>query len=294
MSDEKPVILRKRLKCAEISQLVCIVHYNDRDIKEEVKSMTDDNFKTIQTAVFIRQCQDNVALRLDCISANVPSVFDASIHGRHKWCFNNFTNVSRLRRLMEIQEEDESISQEASATAAGSMSLATRVSARSKIPAASTSVLFPETCIFCGKGRRHTANDSYDKFSKCVVAEAEAAIKQAAKLRNDFALLGKIDGVDLRAREARYHERCRRAYIQIPTVSKTLPDDDTDQDEDRPKDVCDYTEAFSKRDKQSAAYDAALENICEHISANIISPCIICLLCLFIVLTLQMGSCLLV
>src|SRR5271163_3889241 len=43
---------------------------------------------------------------------------------------------------------------------------------------------------------------------------AENTIKECAEEKSDFELLGKIKDVDMRAREAMYHESCRRAYVR--------------------------------------------------------------------------------
>ena len=51
-----------------------------------------------------------------------------------------------------------------------------------------------------------------DKFLSVFVM-AERSIKEAAEEKTDYRILGKIAGMDLRAREARYHESCRRSYV---------------------------------------------------------------------------------
>jgi hypothetical protein len=34
--------------------------------------------------------------RLDTICANIPEELDVSKHGSHRWCYSNFTNVSKI------------------------------------------------------------------------------------------------------------------------------------------------------------------------------------------------------
>jgi len=40
-------------------------------------------------------------LKLDEICSNIPEVFDDTVHKAHRWCLNNFTNVS----LMKVPEK---------------------------------------------------------------------------------------------------------------------------------------------------------------------------------------------
>ena len=69
------------------------------------------------------------------------------------------------------------------------------------------------TCIFCNKGRKKVRGE-YENLVKCVTEKAEQSIKTVAEEVQDFELLGNISGVDLRAREAKYHESCRKSYIR--------------------------------------------------------------------------------
>jgi len=95
----------------------------------------------------------------------------------------------------------------------------TRVSCRTPRTASSSDVTSPaalyprDDCIFCHKGRKKVKG-SYENLSTCVTETAENSIKQAAQHKLDYALLGEISDMDLRAREARYHASCRKAYIR--------------------------------------------------------------------------------
>ena len=48
----------------------------------------------------------------------------------------------------------------------------------------------------------------------CMTEKAEMSFKQMAQEKKDFLLLGKIAGMDLQAREARYHESGRIASVR--------------------------------------------------------------------------------
>jgi len=124
-------------------------------------------------------------------------------------------------------------------------------------------VLFPrDECIFCCKGRKKVKRE-YECLSTCVTEKAEVSIKKAAEEKADFQLLGKISGIDLRAREARYHESCRKAYVRADNREHHRPSirtqngeqDSSGQDEHR-----EYREAHAK----------AFEHICKYVESSLL------------------------
>jgi len=88
-------VKRQHTSSAGDSSLVCIVHY-DRCRDTELRHLSSEQFRSICNAVEIRQVQNVPGTRLDVICRSIPSEFDDSVHGCHRWCFKNFTNVSRL------------------------------------------------------------------------------------------------------------------------------------------------------------------------------------------------------
>ena len=115
-----------------------------------------------------------------------------------RYCFGNFTNVASLRKRKE--DDDIPVSE--------SSSTATWTSARTSASAspAICSILFPIQCIFCNKYEKKKNDGSKECLTKCVTECAESLIKETAALKNDYQMIGKIDGIDLRAKEALYHE----------------------------------------------------------------------------------------
>lgn len=61
---------------------------------------------------------------------------------------------------------------------------------------------------------KKTKHKTEEGLSKCVTLEGKETIKKCAHEKQDILLLGKIEGVDMHAREAMYHESCRRDYIR--------------------------------------------------------------------------------
>ena len=67
--------------------------------------------------------------------------------------------------------------------------------------------------FFCDRDRKRHGIRT-EALVKCLTEQSELLIKECAEAKQDHTLLGKIDGVDLRAREAKYHESCRREYVR--------------------------------------------------------------------------------
>jgi len=209
IADEVPVTVKKRrvISATESASAgkVCIVHYARCNRDCHIRRLTEHSFETIRQCVKIRKEQQSEALRLDSICGKVPVQFDASVHGYHRWCYNNFTNVSKFSGKGIQDTTTEAVS---------SSTLARRSGRGVNAGCEGNDVLFPrDQCIFCDKGHKKVKG-SFKGLVTCLTEQAETNIKQMAEQKKDFTLLGKIAGVDLRAREARYHESCRRAYVR--------------------------------------------------------------------------------
>jgi len=88
-------------------------------------------------------------------------------------------------------------------------------------------------------------------LSKCVCKTAEQNINwECAKTKNDFTLMvDEIDGVHLLAKEARYHESCRKAYVRSESRSHHAKTESLDE-------KTTYGTA-----EQRAAYEAAFKDL---------------------------------
>ena len=116
-------------------------------------------------------------------------------------------------------------------------------------------MLFPQNeCIFCGKLRRY-GKRCFETLSKCETESAELTIKECAAAKQDHQLQGKTDGVDMRAKEARYHESCRRDYVR-----RTDHTHHQQSHEDNTSSVGDI----------KVAYNNAFEVLCEYVVKHVI------------------------
>jgi hypothetical protein len=254
MSDEQPIALKKRKTTPTSSTvLTCIIHFTRNTKETDVKPLTSHSFQVIRQAAGVRQSVDNSSQRLDSICANLPSELDASKHGFHRWCYSSFTNVAKIIKSETTLSTAESLDRSSVSEEQ------IRKSSRSLTASCSSSVLFPQNeCIFCSKGRKK-AKSGEEPLAKCVSRNAEANIKQCAADKSDYAFLGKIVDVDLIAKEARYHESCRKAYIRTE-----------DRTHHRPSTSSEQNNIVTGGREQRAAYDAAFQYICQYVTDNII------------------------
>ena len=122
----------------------------------------------------------------------------------HRWCYQQFTNVTYLKRKLIIEESQRAESSEQPASKCQRRSLSH----------SSQSALFPsDKCIFCNKESLKYKGEK-QKLTKCVTKTAEEVIKRCAEKRGDYDILSKVRDVDLVAREAMYHPMCRRIYTR--------------------------------------------------------------------------------
>ena len=95
---------------------------------------------------------------------------------------------------------------------------------------------------------------------KCVTTMAENTIKKCAREKEEFKMMGKILDMNLVAREAHYHEYCRRQYTR-----KDGKKENQDQ----------TTEGFPSQGaswftEQRGAYEDAFRYLCEYITSHVI------------------------
>lgn len=72
--------------------------------------------------------------------------------------------------------------------------------------------IFPAVCLFCGL-KRKKKKGVVEVVGACEAFDAAESIQEAARKLGDEELLGKISGVDLIAKAAKYHHSCKSAYV---------------------------------------------------------------------------------
>ena len=203
MSEEKSVELKKTVRKKRSStpqnERYCIIHLKQNKTDTEIRPLTEHSFSKIKEVADIRKSSGNQDDNFKEIIFQLPECFNPTIHGSHRWCYKNFTNVSRLKR----KNSDTCIDNE------GGSSKRRRRSNES--PSTSAILLPSNKCLFCNKQDLKVKGER-QVLVKCVTKTA--SIKLAAEQEKDEALLCQIHDIDLVAREAHYHNHCRRAYTR--------------------------------------------------------------------------------
>lgn len=90
---------------------------------------------------------------------------------------------------------------------------ATRAS--SSYPLSNTRGVLEEECLFCGQKRKRKLRKN-EPLSQCMTTDGSRTIILAARKKDDTRILAL--GEDLVAKEARYHNSCRREYIRVEST----------------------------------------------------------------------------
>lgn len=216
--DEKPIRFKKlssrNRKSFPASTRFCIIHDSSVSKNDEIKQLTLTSWNKIQQTISSQNLSSCSTSTFNNICDNIPSHPNYNTHGFHRKCYQRFINI-KVSRKRKVEDKDGDC-----------------VSVRKRRPTGEM-VLFPNECMFCEKNekwivRKGKGVNQRAKLVKCQTEAAENSIKEAAARNNDEYMIGKITGIDLIAKEAQYHDECRKAYIRPKHVRKSNNQDDID------------------------------------------------------------------
>ena len=84
-------------------------------------------------------------------------------------------------------------------------------------PSTSTRGVLGQECLFCGQKRKRKLQKN-EPLSQCLTTDGSKAILLAAKKKCDTRIIGL--GEDLIAKEAKYHNTCRRDYVRLDVTDE--------------------------------------------------------------------------
>ena len=173
MADERPLTLKSTRSSEKKKKTlgpVCIIHYQQNKTDCTIRQLSESSFKKIKEAVEVRKIQGNERERLSDICCQALSEYIPHLHGYHRWCYKNFTNVSRiLKRKNPSEEEDASSSKKA----------------RTANPSATRVLLPADTCLFCDKNRM-TKKQRVERLVKCVTRNLSKKQPKGNKINKPF------------------------------------------------------------------------------------------------------------
>lgn len=184
MSDECPVPLKSRRKVIN-DESECIIHDNNTKDKE-IKPLTTASIAKIK---YVSKAKEVSVL---------PDVIDPNKHGFHRRCYQIFTNTKYITK----EQSSSTIQTPERHQRTSNMSPGTS--------------LFPPECIICKKSSKKIYDkrkNCYEPLTTCVTTISVDSIMASAKQKSDAEMLALSD-IDLIAKEAKYHNSCRRDYTR--------------------------------------------------------------------------------
>ena len=99
---EQPVRFgkKKALKTkisAESSKRLCIIHFPEHKAEKAIGVLTDISFKKIHESLELRQACEDSNKRMDHICSQIPYQLNKDIHGIHRKCYQEFTNIRQKK-----------------------------------------------------------------------------------------------------------------------------------------------------------------------------------------------------
>lgn len=202
MDDVTPSTSQSTLEDAERR---CILHTDIQPPKKsriQVVSFTDASWNAVQKAASSRKQKRHFhSSKFYGVIQTLPDK-PSSADGYHSICYKNFTAVTSEHVTPKGIEKEEPTKK--------------HLRAASEPPPvnASTAGIFPRQCLFCNQVRKRKKGGGEEELGACETKDAAGNIQEAARVLKDDKILAKISGVDMIAKEVKYHHSCRSEYLK--------------------------------------------------------------------------------
>ena len=219
MADEAPVSFSGKKRKATASQAlkqggkICIIHFKDV-IGEKIIPLKNQT-KAQLLKYHQLHVQGRVTEGFSHIVENFPSELDDEIHGYHRKCYQAFTNNVRIKRKFKLIETTQAEEEEEEEEETDIFQHSPKKKRKRHDTCKASTVLLPsDKCIICDKKKKKLRCGTFDKLVKCETKAAETSIKENAVSKNNVEVLGRVEHLDLVAREAHYHESCLKDLVR--------------------------------------------------------------------------------
>ena len=173
----------------------CIIHNNNLHDYGDVKPFTDYEWEKVCEMKRLRMASDDPKNKLNDICEKIPDSLEKTNHGYHRPCYQTFTYTRFLKKRAGDDQE-------------------ATCSQRKKRATETSGTLFSkDMCIICEKRSKYVKRKS-EKLVKCITETAKKYIEEAAERKDDSRLKGITGNYCLVAKEAHYHDSCRREYTR--------------------------------------------------------------------------------
>ena len=144
---------------------------------------------------------------------SLPSA-PTGVDGYHRRCYSAFTAVQGTTSTKKTVDDQQPCS---------SKDLRSR--APSPVPTAKSRLgSFENKCLYCNKQWKTLSDGTKEGLGSVQTKDAESRIVEAARLLVDNAVLVKISGIDLIAKEVKFHHSCRRKKLTAASRVKSSKD----------------------------------------------------------------------
>ena len=179
----------------------CVLHVG-KATTASIKTFNETTWKHVISAKDTRISKPTISTtsKYFDICNNLPTEYDASV-GYHSACYKNFTAVPKIEvctkpSILPASSEKNHV-----------------LRSDVEVHRTSSSGVLNPVCIFCKKTRK-TVKSKIEPLGSCLTEEAEKAIKDAASILQDHAMLTKFGNINFHTKEVKYHHSCRRNYTK--------------------------------------------------------------------------------
>lgn len=172
----------------------CVIHLRGKT-SDEIKSFDDNTWSKVKSCLEKRRSvfKDSKYFHL-----SLPEHYNEST-GYHRQCYKDITAIGLTG----------SVENDVPSSSTKSKLLRLDVG---HITTTSTGV-FQKTCLFCKAVTKSLGKGKKESLGSCETDQAEESIKKAAETLQDGPMLAQLGGLDMKAKEVKYHHSCRRSYL---------------------------------------------------------------------------------
>lgn len=193
----------------------CVIHI-DQDTTDPIIHFTEETWAKVQTAKITR-LKNIGSSKYSTLCHELGSEYNAKTDGYHSKCYKNFTATKKTK--------------ESSVSIVPIYSGVLRSDASSSV--STPSEVLDAVCIFCDHERKKIKG-KHEYLSNVETFEAQETIKDSANILEDVEFLAKYESLDFIAKEAKYHESCKKNYIaRSERIRKTSSAKKTELAEER-------------------------------------------------------------
>ena len=188
----------------------CIIHVSNKPSEKKqrcnILPFDEKNWRMVQAAAEKRRSKPQFAnsVYYDVV-VRLPNSNDETRDGYHVSCYQKFTAVTSPTASVTKCTRTDIVEQ--------SVPHLRSTNRTDDYNEMSSSGIFPPNCIFCRSKRKRKKDGTVELLGACETLEAAKNIQDAADVLQDKDITSKVIGIDLVAKEAKYHHTCKSTFL---------------------------------------------------------------------------------